>query len=105
MKNKRIYIKNKFRLMTIILLLSLLNMGTTIVAVKNEVFIKNSYTDYIYITAKSGDTLWKITSNTVDKIDIVGNLDFRDVVGIVADLNGGSQINAGQIIRIPKVIK
>ncbi len=105
MKNKRIYIKNKFRLMMIILSLSLLNMGTTIIAVKNEVIIENSYTDYIYITAKSGDTLWKITSNTVDKIDIVGNLDFRDVVGIVADLNGGSQINAGQIIRIPKVIK
>lgn len=104
MKKSKIYIKNKMRVLMLILLVSLMNMGTNIISIEPELTIEKSYNDYIYVTAKAGDTLWSITSDSLNHMEIKGKADFRDLIGMVSKLNGGEQIKAGQVIRVPKVI-
>lgn len=66
--------------------------------------IKNDENEYISVYVKSGDTIWNIVENNYDKIEKPQYLDIRDVVYIVIDINGTSNLNIGDVVKIPTVI-
>lgn len=98
-------LKYKIRLLVLIVLLVSMNLGINIVNdlnfYENETINMDLSEEFLLITAKSGDSIWKIVENNIDKINKPNNMDFRDVVYIVSSLNGGIDINSGQVIKLP----
>lgn len=116
-KMRNLKIKYKLRLVCLILFLLTMNLGLNLVsendiiqynnlASQSLVYATNKVLDeeFIIVYVKTGDSIWKIVEENYDKISKPIYINFRDLVDIVVDLNGGSDIKSGQIIKIPKSI-
>lgn len=114
---KNLKFKYKLRIAGLILFLLTMNLGLNLVsendiiqfnnfASQSLVYATNKVQDekYIIVYVKSGDSIWKIVEENYDQISKPIYINFRDVVDIVVDLNGGSDIKSGQIIKLPKSI-
>lgn len=114
---RNLKIKYKLRLVCLILFLLTMNLGLNLVsendiiqynnlASQSLVYATNKVLDeeFIIVYVKTGDSIWKIVEENYDKISKPIYINFRDLVDIVVDLNGGSDIKSGQIIKIPKSI-
>lgn len=107
---KGIYIKNKKRLITIILFLVLMNLGIKTISLPPEDLyetinvVENDELEYINVYVKSGDTIWNIVEKNYDKIEKPQYLDIRDVVYMVIEINGTSNLSIGDVVKIPAEI-
>lgn len=88
----------KLRFLIVVLLLVLFNLGLVIKAYEMPI---DDNTDYVYVTVKQGDTLWKILNENYDKITVNKSKDFRYAIDVISDINGGSDIYPGQTVAIP----
>lgn len=112
MKNK-LNLKHKIRILSVIMIFVLLNLGINIIRVPGQeiddyIYFSDETLDsaeYFLVTAKNGDTIWNIVKDNYNRIEKPNNIDFRDVVSITMDLNGGSDLNIGQGVKLPKSIK
>ncbi|NLW42744.1 MAG: hypothetical protein GXY89_06375 [Tissierellia bacterium] len=110
---KKLNIKYKIRILSVIFIFVLLNLGINIIKIpanidENHMYLSNEETDsndYFIVTANNGDTIWNIVKNNYNKIEKPRNMEFRDVISITIDLNGGSNLQIGQGVKLPKSIK
>lgn len=101
-------LKYKIRLMTVIVLLLIFNLGLTINTLAendSNILSDNNSTEYFYVIAKDGDTVWNIVKSNYNNIEKPKNIDFRDLVLITMDLNDGDNIAIGQSVKLPKNVK
>lgn len=114
---KNLQLKYKLRLIALIIFLLTMNLGLNIVSesdfsksynVENDLASdtafnkKNKKEEFLNIYVKSGNSIWKIVEDNYQYISKPFYINFRDVVDIVIELNGGSEITPGQLIKIPK---
>ena len=101
MKKKKIVIKHKFRLLSIIFVLALLNMGLITYSVEDHVKA-DSETEYLTVFVEHNDTVWKIVDRHLDEIEI-NYRDIRDIVSMVVEVNDieNGIIVPGQSLLIP----
>lgn len=110
MKSK---LKYKLRFISVLLLLVILNLGLNINSVSETKVMDYLYkstndttsSEYFYVTAKNGDTIWNIAKSNYNHIEKPDNIDFRDLVLVITDLNGGSELSIGQSVKLPKNVK
>ncbi|WP_154865145.1 hypothetical protein [Neofamilia massiliensis] len=116
-KMKNLKFKYKLRIAGLILFLLTMNLGLNLVS-ENDIIQFNNFAsqalvyatnkvqdeEYIIVYVKSGDSIWKLVEENYNQISKPIYINFRDVVDIVVDLNGGSDIKSGQIIKLPKSI-
>lgn len=100
-------LKYKIRLVSVIILLLIFNLGITVDALTeiNSGTPSANSTEYFYVVAKDGDTIWNIVKSNYKNIEKPKNIDFRDLVLITMDLNGGDDISIGQSVKLPKNVK
>ncbi len=115
---KNLKFKYKLRIVGLILFLLTMNLGLNLVSERdiNKYYNLESQAllntnansileeEFIIVYVKTGDSIWKIVEENYDRISKPNYINFRDVVDIVVDLNGGSEIKSGQVIKIPKNI-
>lgn len=114
---KNLQLKYKLRIIAFIIFLLTMNLGLNIVSEndlskyykpKNSLELEAAFNnksqkeEFLNIYVKSGDTIWKIVEDNYQYISKPFYINFRDVVDIVIELNGGSEIAPGQLIKIPK---
>lgn len=113
---KNLKFKYKLRIIGLILFLLTMNLGLNLVSesdlnkyyniesqsLLNTSASTNSEEEFIIVYVKTGDSIWKIVEENYDHICKPIYISFRDLVDIVVDLNGGSEIKSGQVIKIPK---
>lgn len=114
---KNLQLKYKLRLIALIFFLLTMNLGLNIVsendlsksykpennlASETAFNNKSQKEEFLNIYVKSGDSIWKIVEDNYQYISKPFYVNFRDVVDIVIELNGGSEITPGQLIKIPK---
>lgn len=98
--------KYKIRLISVIILLLIFNVGITIdKEIEHNVELDFNSTEYFYVIAKDGDTIWNIVKSNYNNIEKPRNMDFRDLVLITMDLNDGHDISIGQSVKLPKNVK
>lgn len=108
--SKKLSFKYKFRLIFVILFLVLMNLGIKTINMpvylnyNNTEIVDETTNSYIEVYVASGDTIWNIVERNYDKIDKPNYIELRDVISIVIDLNDGSNIKNGDVIKIPAVI-
>lgn len=108
--SKKLSFKYKFRLIFVILFLVLMNLGIKTINMpvylnyNNTEIVDETTNSYIEVYVASGDTIWNIVERNYDKIDKPDYIELRDVISIVIDLNDGSNIKIGDVIKIPAVI-
>lgn len=99
-------LKYKIRIITVLLLMVMLNVGLNVVTLEENINItENKQEEFLIVTVRPGDTIWKIVSDNYSYIDTSEINDFRYIVDYIVDLNDGNDIKIGQIIKIPLYIK
>ena len=104
-KNKRIVIKSKFRLLSIIFVIALINMGITTYSLNGSSAKDNSLddaTEYLNVYVDTNDTVWSIVNENLDNIEL-NYRDIRDVVENVIEVNSieNGKIVPGDVVLIP----
>lgn len=97
--------KFKIRIISVLLLLIFFNLGINIVEKEHVVINSNIDTQYYSVTVKPGDTIWDLVKENYESIEKPWNMDYRDLVHYVIELNQGTELKVGQTLLIPKIIK
>lgn len=116
---KNLKLKYKLRIIGLVLFLLVMNLGINVVSgaelgldkptIKNETVefgsLKNSPDEeYLIVYVKAGDSIWSLVQENYDYISKPKYMNFSDLVDYIVELNGGSDISLGQVIKIPKTI-